>query len=120
MRFQLRDIEPFNVPPVDNDQAAAFMRHLTGNELVDWTGSVMPQCMMVFRVEYAYPQRCVAHALLFSMDVDALVAVCESASGDMGDVINEHAIGSIRVEYGGALSGVAIHAAESLPGAERT
>lgn len=120
MRLQLRDVEPFNVPPVDNDQAAAFMRHLTGNELFEWEGSKRPQCMMVFLIQYAHPQRCVAHALLFPMDVNALIAVCELAGGNMGDVINEHAIGSIRIEYGGGLPNVAIQATESLPGRERS
>lgn len=116
MKLQLRDIEPFNVPPVDNDQAAAFMRHLTGSEDFEWTGAQRPRCMMVFRLEYAYPQRCAALALLFPMSVDALVTICESASGDMGDVIQRHAIGIVRVAYGGAETGVTIEATEAIPG----
>jgi hypothetical protein len=113
--MRLRDVEPFNVPPVDNDRAALFMRHLTGKEEFDWAGSQKPRCMMVFRVEYQYPERCVAHALLFPMDIDAFLAMCASANGAMGDVINAHAIGSIRIEYGGSLATVAVEASPSIP-----
>ena len=28
--LQTRELEPFNIPPVDNTQAALFMRRLTG------------------------------------------------------------------------------------------
>jgi hypothetical protein len=119
MVVQLRDLEPFNVPLVDNERAAIFMQHLTGNETFEWAGAKSPRCLMIFQVEYAYPERCVAHAVLFAMSVDALVAVCESASGDMGDVIDGYAIGSLRIEYGGGLPSVAIQATESVPGRER-
>jgi hypothetical protein len=38
MRIVLRDVEPFNVPPVDNQEAAQLMRRLTGGETFEWLG----------------------------------------------------------------------------------
>jgi hypothetical protein len=42
-RFQLRDIEPWNLAAVNNREAAAFMSHLTGHETFELSSAEKPR-----------------------------------------------------------------------------
>ena len=75
----LREIEPFNIPPVDNDEAASFMRRLTGNETFEWFGDRRPRAMMIYSLKYAYPSHSFGHGWLLPISVDGFERVCSTA-----------------------------------------
>lgn len=113
MRIVLREVEPFNVPPVDNQEAAQFMRRLTGGETFECSGNQRPRCMMIYFLKYDHSARSFAQGWLFPMSIDELDRICNSHSGTMEDILKTHGLGSIRIEYGGNLAGASITATTS-------
>lgn len=104
MIVSLREIEPFNVPPVDNQQAGLFMRHLTGNETFSFSGEKRPKSVMFYSVVYKYPRLCSAHGWLLSVDIDTFEGLCGSGQFTMEQIMKEVKIGSIGIDLGGDLS----------------
>ena len=106
----LREIEPFNIPPVDNDEAASFMRRLTGNETFEWPGGQRPRAMMIYSLKYAYPRHSFGHGWLLPVSIDEFERICSTATGTMSEMLKQHVIVTIAIEYGGDLPGVSINA----------
>ncbi len=104
MRMQLKEVEPINVPPVDNDEAAAFMRHLTGNETLDFSGCQQPRLMIIYSLKYAWPHHSFAHGWLLSIDYETLASLSGSDEyGTMEPIMKRFLVGTIGIELGGTL-----------------
>jgi hypothetical protein len=109
-QIRLRELEPFNVPPVNDQQAALFMRNLTGNETFEFDGDQRPSAMMIYYLEYNYPEITSASAELLSTDIDTFIAACESGKHPtIEDALKEYGVGHIQIEYGGKLKETIIH-----------
>ena len=106
--IHLRDVEPFNIPPADNEAAFKFTSHLTGSESFEFDG-MQPRSMIIYSVKYNYPRHCLADAWLLSVGVDEFTRICERTSEPtMEQILKDFVVGSIHIEYGGACNGVMI------------
>lgn len=104
MIMQLREMEPFNIPPVDNHQAGLFTKHLTGNEIFEFNGDKTPKAFLIHSLKYNYPRHSFAHGWLLSVDVDTFLNMCNSGGhSTMEPILKSTIIGSIQIEYGGDL-----------------
>lgn len=111
MLITLREMEPFNIPPVNNQEAALFTQHLKGNETFQFDGSQKPKCFMIWDLKYAYPRHSYAHAWLLSTDVDSFLNLCNSGGhSTMEPILKKFIIGRIDIEYGGNVAGTQISA----------
>lgn len=70
MRIILRELEPFNIPPVNNQEAALFTRKLTGNESFEFDGVSRPKAFLIHSLKYNYPRHSFAHGWLMSVNID--------------------------------------------------
>jgi hypothetical protein len=107
MQLMLRDVAPFNLPPVDNAQAAAFMSRLTGTEAFAWEASRRPRSVLVHSLKYAYPRHSFATGFLLSCDIDTFQAAC-LVSETMPPILQRYVVGKLHIEYGGTLESVVI------------
>ncbi len=102
MLISLNKVEPFNIPPVDNDEAALFMKHLTGNETFEFSGDKRPLCMMIYDLKYSYPNHSYAHGWLLSISLDELIEISNlGAYPTMESIIKKYILGTIGIEFGG-------------------
>jgi hypothetical protein len=113
MQLRLSDVEPFNVPPVDNDEAARFMRHMTGREPFTFNGSTRPRSFLINSLKFAHPRHSFAHGFLLSCDVDTLRDACSagSAGGTMQPILKQYIVGTLHIECGGNLADTVVTAA---------
>lgn len=88
MRLLLRDVEPFSLPHVDREAAAAFLRNVTGREAFDFLGSRLPLSLAIYDLKYAPLRNSYAHGWLLDVDVDSL----------QGEDLERHVIGSLTIE----------------------
>ena len=111
MRMQLSEIEPINIPPVDNNEAAAFMRHLTGNEILEFAGCQQPRLMIIYSLKYAWPHHCFAHGWLLSIDYETLSSLSDSDEyATMEPIMKKFLVGTIGIEFGGTLQSPTVSA----------
>lgn len=111
MIITTREVEPFNIPPVDNHQAGLFTRHLTGKETFSFSGNEKPKSMMIYSLKYNYPRHCFAHAYLLSIDLDQFESICSSGlHPTMEGIMKQYVVGNIELEFGGDIAGVNITA----------
>ena len=99
----LRQIEPFNIPTVNNDTAASFTRHLSGRETINWKSPVVPKSLMIHSVQYAYPKRSVARGWLLSVSYDDF----QNSPGKFSsveDALQSLCVGELTIEIGGGLA----------------
>ena len=109
MKISLWEIEPFNIPPVANEEAGTFMKHLSGNETFEYVGEKRPQSMCIFDMQYDYPNHCYAYGLLLSIDVDTFYSICKNViHEEIEPIIKKYSLGSIKIEFGGDLNEVKI------------
>ena len=100
--FKLKDIEPFNIPPVDNEKAEHFFKQLTGNEAFILETDRKPLSMILFYVRNDFPKKSYAKGLLLSINVDDFKEKSRNEKV-MEDLFNEFAIASITIEIGDEL-----------------
>jgi hypothetical protein len=109
--LQTRELEPFNIPPVDNTQAALFMRRLTGREAFTFPGAQKPIGMIVYDLKFAHPRHSYAHGFLLSVSADAFQRACETSNElTMEPLFKRYVIGKIHIEYGGTLQSTVVTA----------
>lgn len=112
MTLRLKEIEPFNVFPVEDHLAAAFMRHLTGNEMFDFIGNIKPKCYMIYELKYNYPKHCYAHARLLSISIDDLERIVSNSGSNFYDASEKHLLGGLHIEFGGTLTSTKVYASK--------
>lgn len=113
MIVRLREVEPFNFPPVDNQEAALFMRHLTGNETFEFDGDQKPKSMLIYDLIYKYPRLCSAHGWLLSVDIDTFENMCDSGKfNTMEPILKATIIGTIGIDLGGNLTYPSMYASK--------
>lgn len=113
MIIRLGQLEPFNVPPVDNDEAALFMEHLTGDETFDFDGNQAPRALMIDHLKYAYPRLSSAHGFLLSIDIDTFQSLCNSNQfTTMKPILDATIIGTLGIDFGGDLIAPKLYATE--------
>lgn len=111
MLLKLKEIEPFNIPPVEDTQAAKFMNHLTGSEEFAFEGDTKPSSILLYDLKYNYPGHCIAHGFLLSIDVDTFLTICDSDKyTTMEPILKRYLIGRINIRFGGDLKDVLITA----------
>jgi len=105
MIIRLRDLEPINIPTIDNLEASMFTNHLTGNESFEFDGNVKPQLIMFHSLKYNYPDHSFATGWLLSIDYDALMNFSDRYQNDddYNSALKKCIVGSIHIEYGGPL-----------------
>jgi hypothetical protein len=107
----LRELEPFNIPPVDNHQAAMFTKQLTGSESFEFDGNVKPKSYLINSLKYNYPRASFAYGLLLSVNIDTFIDMCNSGRHQtMEPILKTTVIGSILIEYGGNITSTRITA----------
>lgn len=103
-KYKTKFIEPFNIPPVDNFEAANFLKKITGDEEFDFIWDEPPKAMMVYELKYAYPEYSYAHGMLLSISIDLWEHLLSSGEfSTMEPYLKKYVIGSITIEYGGNL-----------------
>lgn len=113
MILTLKEIEPFNIPPVDNNQAGMFMRHLTGNEEFEYESDKKPLSMLLYEINYKHPALSTARAYLLGIDIDTFEDICNSDQYEtMDPILKKYVIGIIRIEIGGDLSSPRVYGKE--------
>ncbi len=111
MIMQLREMEPFNIPPVDNHQAGLFTKHLKGNEIFEFNGDKTPKAFLIHSLKYNYPRHSFATGWLLSVNIDTFLDMCNSGRHQtMEPILKSTVIGSIQIEYGGDLPSTSIKA----------
>lgn len=111
MIVSLSEIEPFNIPTVDSNRAALFIKHLTGGESFSFDGAEAPKSMMIYSLEYNYPHHSFANSYLLSINIDTYDEVCSPAQPDeMEDLMKKYIIGTLDIEFGGTCPGIEIRA----------
>jgi hypothetical protein len=78
MILKTADVEPFNVPPVDNHQAALFTKQLNGTETFHYDGEITPLSMMLNSIKFNLPKHSFAHGYLLSVNIDTFMNACNS------------------------------------------
>ncbi len=107
----LKEIDPFNIPPVDNQQAAMFTKHLTGTETFEFDATQKPKSVLFYDLKYNYPRHSYAHGWLLSIDIDTLSDICNSGEvSTMEPILKTYIVGAIHIEYGGNLAGIRLEA----------
>jgi hypothetical protein len=105
MLITLGSLEPFNVPPVDNHQAAMFTKNLNGKETFEFDGEIRPKSFMLYEVKYNLPRHSYAHAFLLSVNIDAFLNECNATRHNtMEPIMKKYVMGRISIEYGGDLT----------------
>ena len=66
--------------------------------------------MMIYSLKYAYPSHSFGHGWLLPMSIDEFERTCSSHTGAMSEILKQHVIGTIAIEYGGNLPGVSVNA----------
>lgn len=110
MKLALRDVEPSNIPPVDNHSAAMFMRHLTGGETFEWSGSGTPRALIIYDLRYAYPRISSATGWLISIDQDAFERAASRPAQNAAELLKRYVVGRLTIEFGGTHPQTTIHA----------
>ena len=111
MNMTLSELEPFNIPPVDNQNAALFTQRLTGSETFEFNGTQTPRSMLIYSLKYNWPRHSYANAWLLSVDIDSFLDECNSGMhSTMEPILKRYVIGSIDIEYGGNLTSTQVRA----------
>jgi len=85
------------------------MRHLTGQETVEFGGYQRPEAMMVYELRYDYPRHSLARGLLLSVSVDAFERACASDEHrTMAPILKKYLLGGVRIEFGRSITGVKV------------
>lgn len=107
----LDEVEIFNAPTVDNQEAALFTKHLTGKDSFSFDGEKKPESILIYSLKYAYPRHSFANAYLLSIDINTFADECSSGIyNNTVDVLKEYVVGNIDMEFGGNVSGVELKA----------
>ena len=102
MKLTLRDIEPFNIPSVDDNLARDFLRHFSGTEVFEFTGDRIPLSMMLTNINLDNPNHIYANGFLLSSTIDDYEReLSKKASQDY--IIKDFIIGKIVLELSGEL-----------------
>ena len=110
-KFKLKGIEPFNIPPVDNQDAAYFLRKITGEEEFDFRWDKKPKAMMIYELNYSPSNLSFAKGMLLSVSIDLWEHLLESGEfNSMEDYLKKYVIGSISIEYDGQNSPIQVNA----------
>lgn len=105
MIISLWEIEPFNIPPVNNEEAGSLMKQLSGNETFEFAGRQKPLSMCIFDLQHHCPNHCHAYGLLLSIDVDTFYSICKNAiHEEVKPIIKKYSLGLIKIEFGGDLN----------------
>ena len=105
MQIYLAEIEPFNIPPVDNNSAALFMKYLQGHEAFEFNGIKKPKAIMIYSLKYAYPRHSFADGYLLSIDIDEFTSRAQSGMYSTTEtLLKGNVVGRLHIEYGGTLS----------------
>ncbi len=104
MPLRLKEVEPINISPSDNDEAAAFLSHLTGKETFDFAGCQQPRVMLIHSMNYAWPHQSFAHAFLLSTDYETFMTLLNSDEDESWEpIMKPFLVGTISIELGGRL-----------------
>ena len=99
MLLMLQQVQAANISSVTNNQEAAqFMRHLTGNEMFDFNSKIMPKSMLIHSLKCNYPSHSVASGWLYRVSLDQI-----EISDYSNEQLQELMIGTITIEFGGTL-----------------
>lgn len=109
MNISLMNVEPTNLPNIDKTSAASFLRHLSGRESFDFSGSDTPRSMLIYDVKSNMPRHSYAHAYLLSCSLDTFESECGRHS-TMEPIMKKYVIGKVSIEMGGNLSSTSIKA----------
>lgn len=105
MIIKLSEIEPYAIPPVDNQTASLFLRHLKGSETFEFYGATKPKSMFLYDLNYKYPRLTSAHGYLLSINIDTFETYCETnPTLTLAYVFKKYRIGDIHIDLGGDLS----------------
>jgi len=113
MRLFLKEVEPFNLNGVDDNQAALFLRHLSGNESFEFSSEKRPKSIALHTVKYKHPRLCSAHGWLLSVDINTFEMLSNQIGSDIDlfqQMLKEVTIGNIGIDLGGDLSNPRIYA----------
>jgi hypothetical protein len=113
MIIRIKDVEPFNLPNVDNEQAGSFLRRLSGMETFEFNNTPKPKSMVLFYFNNRYPDYSNARGALLSIGIDQFQELCRSAT-NMAQTMKPNIVGYINIEYGGNIDGVQISATKDL------
>lgn len=102
----LSNLELFNMPSIDEDEAQKFTKHLFPQDHFNFDGEIRPKGLVFYSLKYAFPKHCFGHAYLLSTDIDTFVTAC-SAKGlpDASDVFKKYVVGHVEIEFGANLKG---------------
>ena len=92
--FKLKELEPINLPNVDNHEANRFMNHLTGDETIDVDFIQKPKCWAIYDLKYKYPRHSFAQGFLFT--ITALEIELKNS-----DELQNYICGTLYAEFGG-------------------
>lgn len=105
MQIYLAEIEPFNIPPVDNNSAALFMKYLQGHEAFEFTGIKKPKSLMIYSLKYAYPRHSFTDGYLLSISIDEFTSKAQSGMYPTTEgLLKGNVVGRLHIEYGGTLT----------------
>jgi|GEM_PF-6579567 len=109
--YKVGQIEPFNIPPVDNNDAALFMKHLSGDEDFSFTWDEKPKAMMIYELKYSYPKQSYLHGWLLSVSIDLWEHELNiGRHSTMEPYLKEFVIGTITIKFDGDSSRINISA----------
>jgi len=105
MTIKLMDVEPYAIPPVEDNIAQMFLRHLTGNETFEYYGNQKPKCWLIKDLNYKYPRLTSAHGLLLSIDVNSFIQYCQAnPTAPFQSVLNKYYLCDLHIDLGGSLT----------------
>jgi hypothetical protein len=98
--YKLKGIEPFNIPPVDNNDAALFLRKITGEEEFDFRWDKKPKSMMIYELIYSPSGQSSAKGMLLSVSIDLWEHLLGSGEfSTLEGYLKKYVIGSISIVY---------------------
>lgn len=114
MEIILKNVEPFNIPPVNDHDTELFLKHLTGNEIFEFEGEAIPKGFLIYDLKYNYPRHCYAHGWLINADINSFIELCNSGIFDsLGPILRTIVVGTLGIEIGGNINGYKIYSSIS-------
>jgi hypothetical protein len=71
---------------------------------------VRSRAMMIYSLKYAYPCHSFEHGWPLPMSIGEFERICSTYTRTMSEILKQHVIGTIAIEYGGNLAGVSVNA----------
>ncbi len=76
------------------------IKKINENEIFDFKSEKKPLCMMIYHLNYSYPNQCSCDGYLLSIDINKFLSICESGEfSTMEQILKEYTIAKIKIKY---------------------